>query len=168
MDRDIIFGKFWIGRESEGTIFVPLCVISDFRCRINMDSSCLRSSEKRNSLCEYFFAIEAGGGGKAMAEYFEFRVQPSRADGHNKFRRGISEKIAKLASARFSAREARARHIISFIAMHVRVGTARDIFAVISGLNWYYDSLFVYAYVSHVGIYAYFRLCRECANCAKS
>lgn len=65
-----------------------------------------------------------------MAECFEFRLRrgesgKTRADGHNKFRRGISERIAKLVQAPSFPYEKLAWHVISFIAGHVRVVPVR-------------------------------------------
>lgn len=99
--------------------------------RINTDSPCLYNDGKGNSLREYFYAMETA----VTAKCFEFRLRneemPVRAGGHNKFRRGISKRIAKLASARFSAREKLVRHVISFIAKHrgCRQASTREIFA---------------------------------------
>lgn len=114
-----------------------------------MDFPCLRSSEKRNLLCEYFFTKET----EMMAKCFEFRLRHGKtlvraANSHNKFRCGISERIAKLATTGFP-REKLARHVISFIARHVHAGL-REIFTAISGRNWYCDSPFVTLHIMYV------------------
>lgn len=133
--------------ECDRETFLRRSVISDFRCRINMDFPCLRSSEKRNLLREYFFARERRRWRRVFRISLAAR-ESARASSHNKFRCGISERIAKLATTGFP-REKLSRHVISFIARHVHA-VLREIFTTISGRNWYCDSPFVTLHIMYV------------------
>lgn len=110
-------------------------------------SPCLRTSEKRNLLREYFFAKREAEMAKSVSN-FACGTGKRAAGSHNKFRCGISERIAKLATTGFP-REKLPRHVISFIARHVHA-VLREIFTTISGRNWYCDSPFVTLRIVHV------------------
>jgi len=101
----------------------------------------------------FFCVIEREREREMEMKCFEFRLRHGKtpvraANSHNKFRCGISERIAKLATTGFP-REKLARHVISFIARHVHAGL-REIFTAISGRNWYCDSPFVTLHIMYV------------------
>lgn len=117
---------------------------SNFQCRINGFPVLAFSATKSKTRFANIFSRKRwrNDGGMFRISFGKTkRGENGKARGNgssnNKFHRGISERIAKLART-----SGFARHVISFIARHVRVGPC-EIFAAISGRNWYYDSPFV-------------------------
>lgn len=93
-----------------------------------MNSPCLRSSEKAKLALRIFFRDRDGGDGGI------FRVlRAVRTSGWVAIINSVAEyqKGSRNLRAPGFPREKLVRHIISFIAMHVRVGTLREIFIVI-------------------------------------